>query len=156
MAFDFSPLYRSTIGFDGMTALFAHALNREEGGFPPYNIQKVGENTYRIAIALAGWSQDDLELIADANRLVVRGRPKPVNEPKTYLHRGLAQRAFERLFDLADYVEITGASMSDGLLNIDLKREIPEVLKPRRIEIATQVSAQVTSLDERRAEKSAA
>jgi molecular chaperone IbpA len=137
MAFDFSPLYRSSIGFDGMTALFAHALERDDGGFPPYNIEKSGENAYRIVMALAGWTRDEVDLVADAGRLIVRGQAKKVVDQKEYLHRGIAQRAFERIFDLADHVEVSGASMQDGLLTVDLKREIPEALKPRRIEIAS-------------------
>jgi HSP20 family molecular chaperone IbpA len=95
MALDFSPLYRSTIGFDSMTALFDHAIDRDPGGFPPYNIEKAGENTYRIVVALAGWKPDDIELVADGNRLVVRGSPKKIEGEKTYLHRGHTKRAFE-------------------------------------------------------------
>lgn len=149
MAYDFTPLYRSTIGFDGMTALFAHALERDDGGFPPYNIEKLGDDAYRIVMALAGWTRDEIELVAGANRLVVRGQAKKAGDEKAYLHRGIAQRAFERIFDLADHVEVTGASMSGGLLVVDLKREIPEALKPRRIEITPD-------LDGRRLEKAAA
>jgi molecular chaperone IbpA len=156
MALDFSPLYRSTIGFDAMTALFDHAIDRDPDGFPPYNIEKVGGNTYRIVVALAGWTPDDIELVADANRLVVRGSPKKVEAEKTYLHRGHLKRAFERVFDIAEHVEVTGANMSDGLLVIDLKREIPEALKPRRIEIGSGPVAEVTSLDSQRLTKSAA
>ena len=156
MAFDFTPLYRSTIGFDGMTALFAHALERDDGGFPPYNIEKLGDDAYRIVMALAGWTRDEIELVAGANRLVVRGQAKKAGDEQAYLHRGIAQRAFERIFDLADHVEVTNASMSDGLLVIDLKREIPEALKPRRIEIASAAEANIADLDSRRVEKSAA
>lgn len=156
MAFDFSPLYRSTIGFDGMTALFAHALDRDEGGFPPYNIEKSGENAYRIVLALAGWRRDELELVTEANRLVVRGEAKKEDREKNYLHRGIAQRAFERVFDLADHVEVIGANMSDGLLVVDLKREIPEALKPRRIEIGLPVDASVANFDAKRLVKTAA
>ena len=137
MAFDFSPLYRSTIGFDGMTALFTHALQRDEGGFPPYNIEKVGDDTYRIVMALAGWSSDDLDLVTEGNRLLVRGQAANDTEDRVFMHRGIAQRAFERIFDLADHVEVTNASLKDGLLFIELKREIPEALKPRRIEIGS-------------------
>jgi molecular chaperone IbpA len=156
MALDFSPLYRSTIGFDGMTALFAHALDREDGGFPPYNIEKMGESSYRIVLALAGWDRDDLELVTDANRLVVRGRPRKAEIEKTFLHRGIALRAFERVFDLADHVEVTNASMADGLLVVDLKKEIPEALKPRRIEIGASSRPELTSVDTTRLQKSAA
>jgi HSP20 family molecular chaperone IbpA len=104
MAFDFTPLYRSTIGFDGMTALLAHALERDDGAFPPYNIEKSSDDTYRVVVALAGWTRDEIELVTEANRLVVRGHAKKVGDEKAYLHRGIAQRAFERIFDLADHV----------------------------------------------------
>jgi molecular chaperone IbpA len=156
MALDFSPLYRSTIGFDAMTALFDHALDRDAGGYPPYNIEKAGENTYRIVVALAGWSADEIELVTEANRLVVRGSPKKVENEKFYLHRGHTQRAFERVFDIADHVTVTAATMSDGLLVVDLTREIPEALKARRIEIASGPAAEVSSLDAMRLAKSAA
>jgi molecular chaperone IbpA len=139
-----------------MTALFDHALDREDGGFPPYNIEKMGEASYRIVLALAGWNRDDVELITDANKLVVRGRAKKPESEKTFLHRGIALRAFERVFDLADHVEVTSASMSDGLLMVDLKREIPEALKPRRIEIGTSSRPELTSVDAKRLQKSAA
>ncbi len=156
MAFDFTPLYRSTIGFDAMTALLTHALERDEGGFPPYNIEKSGGDAYRIVMALAGWTRDEIELVAENNRLVVRGQAKKAGDEKAYLHRGIVQRAFERVFDLADHVAVTGASMSDGLLVVDLKREIPEALKPRRIEIGSSAGANVASLDTKRLEKSVA
>ena len=131
---DFSPLYRSSIGFDQLPALLAHALRRDETGFPPYNIEKLAEDQYRITLAVAGLTQDDIEIMRDGNLLTVRGGAKE-SEPKTYLHRGIAGRAFERQFDLADYVEVTCASLENGLLEIALKRELPEALKPRRIPI---------------------
>ena len=131
---DFSPLYRSSIGFDQLPALFAHALQRDETGFPPYNIEKVAEDQYRITLAVAGFTQDDIEIMRDGNLLTVRGRTKEP-ESRTYLHRGIAGRAFERQFDLAEYVDVTGARLENGLLEIDLKRELPEALKPRRIPI---------------------
>lgn len=133
---DFAPLYRSSIGFDQLPALFAHALQRDETGFPPYNIEKLAEDQYRITLAVAGFTADDIEIVRDGNLLTVHGRTKE-NEPRTYLHRGIAGRAFERQFDLADHVEVTGATLKDGLLEIALKRELPEALKPRRIPIGT-------------------
>jgi molecular chaperone IbpA len=156
MAFDFTPLFRSTIGFDGMTTLFSHALEREGNGFPPYNIEKSGDDTYRIVIALAGWSRDQLEIVTGANRLVVRGHVQPEEGERVLLHRGITQSAFERVFDLADHVEVTGASMDDGLLLVHLKRNIPEALKPRRVEIGDSGGGKITDLDAVRIEKSAA
>jgi len=131
---DFTPLYHSTVGFDRLPALLAHALTRDETGYPPYNIEKTGDDAYRIVMALAGFSRDDIEIVSERNRLSVRGALKGKNE-STYLHQGIAQRSFQRVLDLADYIVVTGASMNDGLLVIDLKRELPEALKPRRIEI---------------------
>jgi molecular chaperone IbpA len=131
---DFTPLFRSSVGFDRVPMLLSHAMQREEGGYPPYNIEKCGEDQYRIVMAVAGFSKDDLEIVAEHNRLTVRGRIKD-REGKTYLYRGIATRSFQRQFDLADFVEVSGATMGDGLLIIDLKRELPEELKPRTIEI---------------------
>jgi molecular chaperone IbpA len=131
---DFTPLFRSSIGFDRVPGMLSHAMQRVEQGFPPYNIEKCGENEYRIVLAVAGFGRDDIEIVSEQNLLTVRGRiqDKPERE---YLHHGIATRSFERVFDLADYIEVTGAMMGDGLLMIDLKRELPEALKPRRIEI---------------------
>jgi molecular chaperone IbpA len=131
---DFTPLFRSSIGFDQLPALFSHALERPETGYPPYNIEKVGEDQYRIVMAVAGLGKDDIELVQEQNRLSVLGRLKEPNG-KTYLHRGIATRAFERHFDLADYVEVTDATMGEGLLVIALKRELPEALKRRSIPV---------------------
>ena len=131
---DFSPLFRSSIGFDQLPALFSHALERPETGYPPYNIEKVGEDQYRIVMAVAGFGKDDVELVQEQNRLTIRGKLKETNG-KTYLHRGIATRAFERIIDLADYIEVTDATMGEGLLVISLKRELPEALKPRSIPI---------------------
>jgi molecular chaperone IbpA len=131
---DFTPLFRSSIGFDQLPALFSHALERPETGYRPYNIEKVGKDQYRIVMAVAGFGKDDIELVQEQNRLSVLGRLKEPNG-KTYLHRGIATRAFERHFDLADYVEVTDATMGEGLLVISLKRELPEALKPRSIPI---------------------
>lgn len=132
--FDFTTLYRTTVGFDRVPSLLSHALQREESTYPPYNIEKCGEDEYRIVLAVAGFSQDDIELVCAQNTLVVRGHIKQKNGHE-FLHRGIATRNFERVFDLADYIEVTDAVMGDGLLVIDLKRELPEAVKPRRIEI---------------------
>lgn len=142
---DFTPLYRSSIGFDQLPTLLAHALQRDETGFPPYNIEKLAEDQYRITLAVAGFTPDDIEVIRDGNLLTVRGRTKE-GEPRTYLHRGIAGRAFARQFDLAEYVEVIGASLENGLLEIALKRELPEALKPRRIPIGGASTTAPTAL----------
>jgi molecular chaperone IbpA len=131
---DFTPLFRSSIGFDHFPRLLSHALEREDTGYPPYNIEKGGDDQYRIVMALAGFGNGDVEIVSEQTRLSVRGQ-KPESDDKTYLHRGIAPRPFLRQFDFADYVEVTAATMGDGLLVIDLKRELPEELKPRRIPI---------------------
>ena len=117
-------------------------MEREEVAYPPYNIEKVSDDSYRIVMALAGFRKDDVEIVTERSRLSVRGELKD-RPDSTYLHRGLAQRAFERVFDLADYIEVVSANMADGLLTIELKRELPEALKPRRIELggATKLKA---------------
>jgi len=135
---DFSPLYRSSIGFDQLPTLLAHALQRDETGFPPYNIEKLTEDQYRITLAVAGFAPDDIEIVCEQNLLTVRGRTKEGERASTYLHRGIAARAFERQFDLAEYVEVTDASLTNGLLEIALKRELPEALKPRSIPIGSR------------------
>jgi molecular chaperone IbpA len=135
---DFTPLFRSSVGFDRLPDLLSDAVGRAESTYPPYNIEKCGEDQYRIVIALAGFGKDDVEIVVEQNRLLVRGH-KREPDGRTYLHRGIATRSFERHFDLADYVEVTDATMGEGLLVIDLKREIPEALKPRRIPISAGV-----------------
>ena len=135
---DFSPLYRSAVGFDRLAALLESAA-RSEGptGYPPYNIETVGENAYRIEIAVAGFKPEELNIEARENVLTVQGRKPANDEARRYLHRGLAERNFERRFQLADHVVVTGADLSDGLLSISLERQLPEQLKARRIEIST-------------------
>ncbi len=142
---DFTPLYRSAVGFDRLAGLLESAARTsQENGWPPYNIETTGENAYRIEIAVAGFKPDELTLEVKENLLTVTGR-KTANDDaaanRTYLHRGLAERDFERRFQLADYVVVTDASLDNGLLAISLKRELPEALKPRRIEIATSGSS---------------
>ncbi len=137
---DFTPLYRSAVGFDRMASLLESAARTsQENGWPPYNIETTGENAYRIEIAVAGFRPEELTLEVKENLLTVTGR-KIANDDgvaRTYLHRGLAERDFERRFQLADYVIVTEANLDNGLLSVSLKRELPEALKPRRIEIAT-------------------
>ena len=138
---DFTPLYRSAVGFDRLAGLLESAARTsQENGWPPYNIETTGENAYRIEIAVAGFKPDELNLEVKENLLTVTGR-KTANDDggdqRTYLHRGLAERDFERRFQLADYVVVKGADLVNGLLSIELARELPEALKPRRIEIGT-------------------
>ena len=134
---DLTPLYRSVVGFDRLAALMDAASTEAATGYPPYNIERTDENAYRIEIAVAGFSPDELNIEVKENLLTVTGRKAANDEPRRFLHRGLAERNFERKFQLADYVLVTEAALADGLLSISLKRELPEALKPRRIEIAT-------------------
>ena len=132
--FDLSPLYRSTVGFDRLFDTIDRGFDAAPG-YPPYNIERTDENAYRIDIAVAGFRPEELNVEVKENLLTVIGRKTANDEAKTYLHRGLAERNFERRFQLADYVLVTDANLADGLLSISLKRELPEALKPRTIEI---------------------
>jgi molecular chaperone IbpA len=134
-AFDFSPLYRSSIGFDRVFDLLENASRSSTvDNWPPYDIAKIGENDYRITVAVAGFAEDELSMTQEHNVLTVAGQ-KTTEENGEFLHRGIAGRAFERRFQLADHVKVTGAELKNGLLTVDLKREIPEEMKPRRIAI---------------------
>ena len=140
---DFSPLYRSMVGFDRLAALLDQAAKTETASnWPPYNIETTGENAYRIEIAVAGFKPEELNVEVKENTLTVAGRKAANDESKRYLHRGLAERNFERRFQLADYVFVTDAQLADGLLSITLKRELPEAMKPRRIEIKGATGSQ--------------
>ena len=134
---DFSPLYRSVVGFDRLAQLLETASVDQASGYPPYNIERTDENAYRIEIAVAGFRADELNIEVKENLLTVQGRKAANDAERRFLHRGLAERDFERRFQLADYVIVTDARLADGLLSIALRRELPEALKPRRIEIAT-------------------
>jgi molecular chaperone IbpA len=134
---DFSPLYRSVVGFDRLADLLDAASADSATGYPPYNIERTDENAYRVEIAVAGFRPDELDIQVKENLLTVTGRKAANDGQRTFLHRGLAERNFERRFQLADYVVVTDAQLADGLLSISLKRELPEALKPRRIEIGT-------------------
>lgn len=134
---DFSPLYRSVVGFDRLAQLLETASVDQAGGYPPYNIERTDENAYRIEIAVAGFRPEELNIEVKENLLTVQGRKAANDAERRFLHRGLAERDFERRFQLADYVVVTDARLADGLLSISLRRELPEALKPRRIEIAT-------------------
>jgi molecular chaperone IbpA len=133
---DFSPLYRSAVGFDRLASLLDSAAAQEgAAGYPPYNIERTDENAYRIEIAVAGFKPDELTIEVKENLLTVQGRKAANDDARKFLHRGLAERNFERRFQLADYVVVTDAALNDGLLAISLKRELPEALKPRQIAI---------------------
>jgi len=136
--FNFSPLYRSAVGFDRMTSLLdAAQKNTTVDGYPPYNIEKADEDAYQITVALAGFGPQDLDVEIRDGQLVIIGRGANDRDKVEYLHRGIARRAFERRFQLAEHVEVKAAGLKDGLLTVDLVREIPEAMKPRKIEIQT-------------------
>ena len=135
--FDFSPLFRSTIGFDRLGQLLDQALVDEGSSYPPYNIEKTGDDAYRITMAVAGFGEDDLNIVAQDNMLVVSGKAKPADEKTEYLYRGIAGRAFERRFQLADHIKVAGAQLVNGLLHVDLVREVPEAKRPRTIKVET-------------------
>jgi molecular chaperone IbpA len=139
---DFSPLYRSTVGFDRLFTMLDSLAQPDNGqSYPPYNIERTGEDAYRISMAVAGFADDDISIEAHRNVLTIKGeKPETKDETSEFLHRGIASRAFERRFQLADYVEVRGASLKNGLLHIDLVREIPETMKPRRIDIVASKS----------------
>ena len=141
-AFDYTPLYRSTIGFERLARLLDNALQSEPGnaGYPPYNIEKLGEDDYRVTLAVAGFPADSLEITAEANTLTIRGS-LPKDADASYLHRGIATRSFERRFQLADHIQVTDADLADGILAVTLHREIPEALKPRQIAIGSAAKA---------------
>ena len=136
--FDPTPLYRASVGYDQMADMLDRVLasDLKTSGYPPYNIEKTGEHGYRISLAVAGFRADDLSVEVKENALLVTARTQEDESAREYLHRGIATRAFERRFHLADHVRVTGASHADGMLHIDLQRELPEALKPRQIEIA--------------------
>jgi molecular chaperone IbpA len=134
-SYDLSPLFRSTVGFDRMNRLFDTAFNTDVPSYPPYNIEKLGEDAYRVTMAVAGFGTDDLEITQKDNALLIKGNAKANGDGTTYLHRGIAARAFERRFALAEHVNVVNASVENGILVVDLKREVPEALKPRKIAI---------------------
>jgi molecular chaperone IbpA len=137
-AFDFSPLYRSTVGFDRLLDMLDQPTQLETMiNWPPYNIEKVGEDCYRVVMAVAGFAPDEIEIVQKDSTLFVSGRKQPEHEPVQVLHRGIANRPFRQAFNLAAYVSVTEAKLENGLLMIDLMREVPEELKPWRIEIAS-------------------
>jgi len=147
--FDLSPLYRATVGFDQladmMDRVFTNDVSRET--YPPYNIEKTGDDAWRITVAVAGFTDDELAVEVKEQALIVSARKAPQDTETTYLHRGIATRAFERRFALAEHVRVIGATHENGLLHIDLVREVPEALKPRRIEIASAKDIEAKAIE---------
>jgi len=135
--YDLTPLYRSTVGFDRLASIMDNvkSLDSSQSGYPPYNIEKIGDDAYRISIAVAGFTDADLSIEARDGQLVIAGKKVAEEKEVNYLHRGIATRAFEKRFQLADHVRATGATTENGLLHVELVREVPEALKPRKIEI---------------------
>ena len=147
-SYDLSPLYRSTVGFDRLFSLLDQATSVDNApSYPPYNIERTAENAYRISIAVAGFTPEELSAEVKDGSLVVTARKAAEETPRSFLHRGIATRAFERRFALADHVRVTGASHDLGMLHIDLVRETPEALKPRRIEIGRPAAVEVKQVE---------
>ena len=142
-SYDLSPLFRSTVGFDRLSRLLENAMTGDDAAasYPPYNIEKTGDDAYRITMAVAGFGAEDLEITAQQNSLVVTGKAKKEQETGQFLYRGIAGRAFERRFQLADFIKVNGASLENGLLHIELAREIPEAMKPRSIRIEASAAS---------------
>lgn len=149
--FDFSPLFRSTIGFDRLMRLADAATRVETGGYPPYNIESTGENAYRLTMAVAGFGPDEIDVVVKENDLTVTGKSKTEDDHQKYLHRGIARRAFERHFQLADHIKVTGAGLANGILNVDLVRDVPEAAKPRKVAIATGPAPQPQTIEQKQA-----
>ena len=145
--FDLAPLYRSTVGFDRLFSLFDDVAGHDVAtpGYPPYNIERTGDNSYRISVAVAGFAEPELSIVAKENTLTIRGeKPTKTEENKgETLYQGIAARAFERVFQLADHVEVKGAHLENGLLHVDLVREVPEAMKPRQIRIGNGTAQKV-------------
>lgn len=143
-AYDLSPLFRSTVGFDRLSRLLESATTVDDAtlSYPPYNIEKLTEDAYRVSMAVAGFGPEDIEIVSKENSLIVTGKPRKEAEEAQYLYRGIAGRAFERRFQLADYIKVIGASLENGMLSIDLAREIPDAMKPRTIPITGKTGSQ--------------
>ena len=149
MRFDLSPLYRSAVGFDSLASMLDQVadLDNEATSYPPYNIERLTENEYRITMAVAGFGKEDVEIEVKENTLSIRGEKKEADTERTFLHRGIASRAFARRFQLADHVEVRDADVKDGLLSVALEREVPERLKPRIIQIGATVAKTNKAID---------
>lgn len=144
--FDLTPLYRSSVGFDRVFDLLDNMGKAETGGYPPYNIERLDDSDYRITLAIAGFSEDEIDVELHQNTLTVTGSREEAEDGRTYLYQGIAGRSFQRRFQLAEHVEVAGASLVNGLLNIELKREIPEAMKPRKISISGDKAGNVKVL----------
>ncbi|MCG6901509.1 MAG: Hsp20 family protein [Rhodobacter sp.] len=155
--FDFAPLYRATVGFDQIADLMDRVLSADvtQPTYPPYNIEKTADDAYRISLAVAGFSDEDLSIEVKENALIVTARKSADDENKSYLHRGIATRAFERKFQLADHIRVTGAAHENGMLHIDMVREIPEALKPRQIAIESNKAFDTKAVESKKTAKSA-
>ncbi len=142
-SFDLSPLFRSTVGFDHLARMLdaAQRLDEQASSYPPYNIEKMGEDAYRITMAVAGFAEADLDITVADRSLVITGRARRDDEGVQYLHRGIAGRSFERRFELADHIRVAGASLVNGLLHVDLVRQVPEAMRPRQVRIETQAAS---------------
>jgi molecular chaperone IbpA len=151
-SFDLSPLFRSSVGFDQLDKLFDTAFREaaRDTSYPPYNIAKLGQDAYRITMAVAGFGHADLDLTVQENVLIVKGQIARPEKEVEYLHRGVAQRAFEHRFQLADHIKVVGADLNNGLLDIHLEREVPEQMKPRKVTIGDQPRGRVIDADEMR------
>ena len=144
-SFDFAPLFRTAIGFDRLARLADTASTTETSGYPPYNIEKLGDESYRLTMAVAGFRPEELDLVVKDNTLVISGRPAAEAPKHEVLYRGIAGRAFERRFVLADHIVVDGADLNNGLLHVGLKRVVPEALKPRRIEVNTNAKPAIAN-----------
>ena len=144
-AFDLSPLFRSTVGFDRLTRLLDSATRVDDSTFsyPPYNIEQTGDDSYRIVMAVAGFGEGDLSITQQANSLLISGKHEKPAEEKKFLYRGIAGRAFERRFELADHIKVVSAKLTNGLLSVELAREVPEAMKPRTIKVGNGVEGKV-------------
>lgn len=154
--FDLSPLYRTAIGFDRLADMLSNAQRVDTNGYPPYNIESLGEDRYRITMAVAGFGRDELDIVSEQNTLTVSGNKHEPSEAeqgdREFLYRGIANRSFERRFQLADHVKVAGADLENGLLHIELQRELPERMKPRQIEIGSGESRVIEGREEKSAE----
>lgn len=141
-SYDFSPMFRSVVGFDRLNRMLETALETEESSYPPYNIEKTGDDSYRITMAVAGFTPKDIDVVAKENTLTITGAQQAGEDEKskTFLYRGIATRAFERKFQLADHIKVGEAQLSNGLLSVDLVREVPEAAKPRSIPVKTDTT----------------
>jgi molecular chaperone IbpA len=156
-SFDLSPLFRSSVGFDRLSRLMDAAARVDDAAlaYPPYNIERTGDDTYRITMAVAGFGEEDLSIVTQENQLLISGKLAKAEEDKAFLYRGIAGRAFERRFALADHIKVSGASLVNGLLHVDLVREVPETMKPRQVKITAANGAKPKVIDNQAVENAA-